>query len=74
MSYTPHRDYRWEYISDMLNWMEENQCFNCIFRETGEVIMCMEFQGQAFLEEPMEEWDDLGDEGVACNKRVKSFT
>lgn len=72
MTYIPRRDYRFEYLHDVLNWMEEHVCSDCIFRKMDqtEYIMCHELEGKIFLEEPIEEWEDLGDLGLSCNLKA----
>lgn len=68
MTYIPRRDYRFEYVTEAISFVEERQCIDCFFKESGEFPMCMEIQGNVMLEEPIEEWSDLGDEGLLCNK------
>lgn len=68
MVYTPQRDRRFEYVTDAISWLEESQCNTCVFREEGEFSMCLKISGQMILEEPVEEIDDQGDNGLLCTK------
>lgn len=69
MSYKPHRDHRFEYATDAINFIEERQCATCVFKEDEEEYpMCYEFSGEILLEHTVEEIDDLGDEGLICRK------
>jgi hypothetical protein len=66
--YRPHRDGRFEYVTDVINHLEEEQCNTCVFREEGEYPMCLPISGQIILEEPVEEINDLGRDGLICTK------
>jgi hypothetical protein len=66
--YRPHRDHRFEYVTDVINHIEEIQCGSCVFREDGEFPMCLPISGQLILEEPVEEINDLGSDGLTCTK------
>lgn len=66
--YRPHRDRRFEYVTDAINHIEEIQCGSCVFREKGEFPMCLPISGQLILEEPVEEIDDLDERGLLCTK------
>lgn len=68
MVYTPQIDYRFEYVTDAINHIEEEQCNSCVFREEGEFPMCLPISGQMILEEPVEEINDLGSDGLVCTK------
>lgn len=69
MTYTPHRG-RFYYIDEAINFLEEKQCGTCIFRNTEdlEYPMCHEIGGSFFLEEPMPEIVDPGNEDIVCIK------
>lgn len=77
--YTPHRDSRFEYVWDVMQFIEENQCRNnCAFSKLNdhdedkshaeEYPMCYEIEGAIILEEPVAALDDHGDDGVVCTK------
>jgi len=72
--YKPVRDYRFEYAEDAINFIEKHQCGNCIFRRTDQdaidydYLMCAEISISISLEEPVEEIDDLGSNGLSCTK------
>jgi hypothetical protein len=66
--YRPHRDYRFEYVTDAINHIEQLQCGSCVFREEGEYPMCLPISGNIILEEPVEEINDLGRAGLVCTK------
>jgi hypothetical protein len=69
VTYTPHRDERFEYITDLMGFIEENQCTVCYFRsDREEYPMCFEIEGQIFTEEPVAELEDVGTQGVVCTK------
>lgn len=66
--YKPRRDDRFEYVTDAINFIEEEQCGTCVFREEGEFPMCLEISGNLIIEEPVEEISDLGSAGLFCTK------
>lgn len=68
--YRPQRDHRFEYVHDAIHFIEQYQCGACVFRRTDdeEYPMCFEVSGTFYLEEPMEEIDDLGNDGLTCKK------
>jgi hypothetical protein len=66
--YRAHRDYRFEYVTDAIDYLEERQCSACVFREEGEYPMCLEISGNLIIEEPVEEISDLGRDGLFCTK------
>jgi len=66
--YKPRRDYRFEYVTDVISHIEEQQCSSCVFREEGEYPMCLPISGQLILEEPVEEINDLDSAGLVCTK------
>jgi hypothetical protein len=76
MTYTPSRDYRFEYIHDAIHFIEENQCRSCTFKKDTatdglhavDYPMCYEVEGEFYLEEPMDIIDDRGDAGIVCLK------
>ena len=69
--YQPKRDYRFEYMHEALNHVEDNQCRECVFRKPDPNAygpMCVEIEAQFIMEEPIIEIDDLGDSGLHCTK------
>jgi len=69
MTYKAHRDYRFEYVGDVIEFIEERQCVTCKFQtDDPSMPMCWEFSGAIVCEEPVEELDDLGDDGIVCRK------
>lgn len=73
--YKPHRDYRFEYLFDAMDFIEENQCVSCKFKETRdeEYPMCDEISIPFINEEAIEEIDDLGDKGLVCRRYVENI-
>lgn len=67
--YKPHRDYRFEYLYEAMEHIEETQCIDCKFVEPGEYPMCVEISGKFLMEEPIEEIEDLGNDGLRCTLR-----
>lgn len=68
--YKPHRDGRFHYIHEAIHFVEEMQCKGCGFKETDDpdMPMCLEVSGKFIMEEPVEEIDDLGNDGIRCTK------
>lgn len=74
--YTPGRDGRFEYLWELMHFIEDNQCHSCVFskmvtdRNTHgmEYPMCWEIEGALINEEPVPDLDDRGDEGVVCTR------
>lgn len=68
--YKPHRDHRFEYLWDMMSFIEDNQCRTCVFRRTDDedYPMCFEISGLLIEEEPVEQIDDIGELGLSCTK------
>lgn len=68
--YTPHRDERFYYVHEALQFVEEMQCKACLFKETDDpdMPMCMETSSKFIMEEPIVEVDDHGDDGIVCTK------
>lgn len=67
MTYKPRRDYRFEYLWDAIKFIEERQCNNCVFKsDRPEYPMCFEIEAQLIEEKPVDEIDDLGDDGIVC--------
>lgn len=73
--YEPYRDYRFEYIWDVINFIEENQCRNCVFSKlvtdpgshANEYPMCWAIEAEIMAENgPVAALDDHGDDGVVC--------
>ena len=74
--YTPHRDSRFEYVFELIHFIEENQCRTCAFSKlqdhdedkatAEEYPMCYPIEGEIMLEHPMACLDDRGAEGVVC--------
>lgn len=71
-TYTPGRDYRFEYVTDVIEFVERFQCADCAFKESGEYPMCNEVSGQLLVQDsefaPVPELDDRGSDGVVCVK------
>lgn len=70
MTYIPRRDYRFEYVFEAMKHVEERDCKDCIFAVPGEYPMCLPISSMFLTEEPVEEIDDLGDDGLRCTKKV----
>lgn len=69
MSYRARRDYRFEYVWDVMEFIEENQCGTCAFKsDRPDYPMCFEIEGELISEEPVPALDDRGDEGVVCTR------
>ncbi len=66
--YIPRRDYRFEYVTEAMEFVEVQECSTCVFREEGEYPMCLPIAAKMTLEEPVEEINDLGDDGISCTK------
>lgn len=77
--YTPHRDGRFHYLWDLMEFIEDNQCRkNCAFSKlndpdtaadhANEYPMCYEIEGAIITEEPVADLDDHGDDGVVCTR------
>lgn len=66
--YTPHRDYRFEYIWEAMAFVEKRQCLTCVKRDDDpNYPMCSDVAEFFFAEIvaiPMV--DDRGDEGIVC--------
>ena len=69
--YKPSRDYRFEYLWDAMSFIEEHQCTGCVFggidHPDPDYPMCWNISNKMMEEKPMEEIDDLGDQGIRCN-------
>jgi len=75
VSYTPKRDHRFEYVTDVISFVEERQCNDCVFKSDPEDYpMCFEVEGQLLVQDsefaPVAELDDRGEHGVVCVKYV----
>ena len=78
MMYKPHRDERYEYLSDLMEFIESNQCHQCLFSKTVsdpsaaalEFPMCEEVEGELLSEASLDFLDDRGNDGVVCMKYV----
>ena len=67
--YRAHRDYRFEYAHDVVQFIEAYQCHNCAFRQAdNEDPMCDEIAIGLLMEEPLEALDDRGEHGVVCTR------
>ena len=68
MKYTPGRDHRFEYLWDVMSFVEENQCKGCGFKsDRPEYPMCFEVEAALIAEDgPVQALDDIGDNGVVC--------
>lgn len=69
MSYQPKRTARFDHVGDLLAFLEERQCHDCVFRNLGdeEFPMCLERSGPASLEEAIEEWEEVLPDVVVCH-------
>jgi hypothetical protein len=75
--YKPGRDGRFYYLWEVANFIEENQCKGCAFSKlqdpdeshehAKEYPMCYTVEGKLIAEEPVEELDDRGNDGIVCN-------
>jgi len=66
MTYTTHRDHRFGYFHELLEFIEAGQCFDCVFRnDDPEMPMCHEIAGAIVTEMPVE---DVGNDGIVCTK------
>jgi hypothetical protein len=71
--YTPTRDYRFEYASQAIAFIELRQCHTCLFKENStDYPMCYEIAGSIVMEQPVEDIDDRGNEGIVCTKYEES--
>lgn len=70
MTYTPKRDYRFEYVGDVITFIEEYQCKGCAFmNDRGDgMFMCPEIEGELILEKSVPDLDDRGEHGVVCTR------
>lgn len=72
MTYTPRRDHRFEYIWEAMSFVEENQCSSCMLRGDQDeypMMGCTFGIDVKFIDEvPIEEIDDLGNDGISCHK------
>lgn len=73
--YKPTRDHRFEYVWEVMEFIEENQCKGCAFKsEHGEnsigepYFMCGEIEFLLADEQPVLDLDDVGDDGVVCRR------
>lgn len=69
--YTAHRDHRFYYAIDVVEFIEERQCKTCIFKNQDnpeEMPMCLEISGSIVTEMPIEELIDQGEDGIHCSK------
>lgn len=74
--YEPKRDSRFDYLWDVMHFVEEMQCKGCAFSKlqddegdpehAANYPMCHEIEAKFVLEEPVEELDDAGRDGVVC--------
>ena len=70
MKYSPKRDYRFEYLTDVMSFVEERQCHDCAFKsDRPDYPMCFEVEGELFAENgPVGALDDQGNDGVVCTR------
>lgn len=67
--YKPGRDHRFEYATDVMDFIESHQCISCAFQSDREGYpMCFEIEADIFEEEPVADLDDRGDDGVVCTR------
>lgn len=66
--YRPRRDHRFEYLTDVMSFVERNQCNGCGFKsDRPDYPMCFEVEGELFAENgPVAALDDRGNDGVVC--------
>ena len=68
MTFFPRRDYRFEYLTDVMSFIER-QCATCAFKsDRPDYPMCFEIEAELFEEKPVEAFDDHGDDGIVCTK------
>lgn len=71
MAYTPQRDHRFEYLWELMDFIEDTQCKSCAFRKSSDdtdTPMCYEVEGLILLEEEVSCLYDYGEKGVFCTK------
>lgn len=67
--YTARRDYRFEYVWDLMKFIEDEQCHDCAFKsDRDEYPMCFEIEAELISEQPVPALDDKGDDGVYCTR------
>lgn len=73
--YTPHRDNRFQYMWELMSYLERRQCHSCAFKhEHGEssngqpYTMCGKVESLIIQEMPVADLDDRGEHGVVCTK------
>lgn len=67
--YTPHRDERFDYIWELMEFIEETQCGTCAFKsDRFENPMCFEIEAEIIDEKPVADLDDKGSDGVECTR------
>lgn len=69
MTYKPRRDSRFEYMWDLMAWVEERQCKTCALKSDREDFpMCFEVEAEILEEKEVEALDDHGEYGVVCSR------
>lgn len=69
MTYKATRDHRFEYVWDVMQFIEERQCETCAFKsDRDDYPMCFEIEAELISEEPVASLDDRGDDGVVCTR------
>lgn len=69
--YKPQRDSRFEYIWDLMQFIEERQCERCSLKsDRPEYPMCFEIEAEILDEKPVADLDDRGEYGVVCTRYV----
>lgn len=67
--YEPKRDHRFEYIWDLMGFIEDNQCGTCAFKsDRPDYPMCGEIEAAVIEENEVPDLDDLGDDGLVCRR------
>lgn len=74
--YKPTRSKNFEYIWDLMSFIEDNQCRNCAFSKLAtennshadEYPMCYEIEAEIITEEPVAALDEQPDGSVVCTK------
>lgn len=67
--YVPRRTDRFEYVIDVINYVESQQCAGCAFREERDA-MCTPVATSLIVERPCEELNELEDQTVVCTRFV----
>jgi hypothetical protein len=67
--YKPHRDSRFEYVWEVMEFIETRQCVTCAYKAgLEETPMCGPIENELIMEKPVADLDDVGDDGVVCRR------